>query len=313
MKCRSIRYVAKENVELIDIDVADPGPGEVLVRTLACGICAWDLHVFAHGPEGTCYPGHEGVGVVIKRGAGVTNFDEGDWVVGGQLGFGEYYTMPAAALYKLPRGEKRAEHWIIEPVACIVNGLDLCALKAGDRIAVVGCGFMGLMFIQALSRSLVDQLIAIDVNPKRLELAKRFGATEMILASEADVEALHNRSIDTVVDCSGNQKGLDLSSKIVRRGGRLNLFGWNHGTTNFPGDLWHMNGLTVVNASPGASLRNPWPIAIRLLDRGQIDLSPLVTHIEPLARYPEMLREITSNGREDYIKGVIRVVGVNSR
>ncbi len=307
MKCRSIRYVAPQKVELVDIDVRDPGPGEVLVRNLACGICAWDLHVFRRGPEGLTYPGHEGVGVVARRGAGVTRVEEGDRVVGGQLGFSEYDVMPAAALHVLPAGEKRAEHWIVEPVACVVNGLDQCALKAGDRVAVVGCGFMGLMFVQALSRSLVDRLVAIDINAKRLEMAKRFGATDIYRGDEVDVGSLQKVEIDTVVDCSGNQKGLELSSRIVRRGGRLNLFGWNHGTAQFPGDLWHMNGLTVINASPASANRDLWPPAIRLLSRGHIDLSPLVTHVISIEEYPELLRRVTSGEEPDYIKGVVRV------
>ena len=307
MKCRSIRYVAKQQVEVVEIDVREPGPGEVLVKNLACGICAWDLHIFRAGPEGVTYPGHEGVGVVVQSGAGVTRVKEGDWVVGGQLGFSEYDVMPAAALHKLPAGEKRAEEWIVEPVACVVNGLDQCALKAGDRIAVVGCGFMGLMFVQALSRSLVDRLIAIDVNPKRLELAEQFGATEVMRADEVDVAALQQLSIDTVVDCSGNQKGLELSSQIVRRGGRIVLFGWNHGVANFPGDLWHMNGLTVVNAAPASATRDVWPPAIRLLARRQIDLRPLVTHLVSLSEYPGLLKSIHAGNEKDYIKGVVRL------
>jgi threonine dehydrogenase-like Zn-dependent dehydrogenase len=325
MKSRSIRYVAKENVELVEIGVREPGHSEVLVKNLACGICAWDLHVFRAGPEGLTYPGHEGVGVVVQCGAGVTRVKQGDWVVGGQLGFSEYDVMPAAALYALPAGEKRAEDWIVEPVACVVNGLDQCALKAGDRVAVVGCGFMGLMFVQALSRSLVDGVVAIDVNEKRLELAKQFGATDVMRAGDGrnakatavshrgleslalDVEALQKRSIDTVIDCSGIQQGLELSSHIVRRGGRVVLFGWNHGVASFPGDLWHMNGLTIVNATPASATRDLWPPAIRLLARGQIDLRPLVTHVVQLEGYADLLRRICVGDEPDYIKGVVRV------
>jgi threonine dehydrogenase-like Zn-dependent dehydrogenase len=307
MKCRTIRYVAKEKVEFVEVEVREPGHGEVLVKNLACGICAWDLHVFRRGPEGLTYPGHEGVGVVAQCGAGVTRVREGDWVVGGQLGFSEYDVMPATALNALPAGEKRAEDWIVEPVACVVNGLDQCALKAGDRVAVVGCGFMGLMFVQALSRSMVDRLVAIDIDAKRLELAERFGATEVMRADDVDVAALGAMQIDTVIDCSGTQRGLDLASQIVRRAGRIVLFGWNHGVASFPGDLWHMNGLTIVNATPASATRDLWPPAIRLLARGQIDLRPRVTHVVPLEGYPDLLRRVCAGDMPDYIKGVVRV------
>jgi threonine dehydrogenase-like Zn-dependent dehydrogenase len=86
----------------------------------------------------------------------------------------------------------------------------------------------------------------------------------------------------------------------------LNLFGWNHGTANFPGDVWHMNGLTVVNSSPGSALRDPWPTAIRLLDRGLIDLGPLVSHVVKLHEYPALLESATS-GDANYLKGVVQV------
>jgi threonine dehydrogenase-like Zn-dependent dehydrogenase len=140
-----------------------------------------------------------------------------------------------------------------------------------------------------------------------LELAKEFGAMDALRADEVDVAALQKLQIDTVIDCSGNQQGLELSSKIVRPGGRLILFGWNHGTAHFPGDLWHMNGLTIVNATPASRTRDLWPPAIRMLARRQIDLRPLVTHVVPLEEYPDLLRRVTEGEERDYIKGVVRI------
>ena len=305
MKTRSVNYTAKELVEIIELDVHDPGAGEVQIQGLASGICASDIHVYKNGVDWPTCAGHEGIGRVIKLGAGVSKLKEGDWVTGIGLGFTEFYNKPERDLYRIPLSTRKPEHWIVEPVACIITGLDHCHLKAGERIAVVGCGFMGLMFVQALSHTLIDRLIAIDINPKRLAMAKKFGATEIIDAAEVDTQKLQELSIDTVIDCSGDQKGLELSSKIVRPGGRLNLFGWNHGTATFPGDLWHMNGLTVVNSAPNSSLRDPWPAAIRLIDRGLIDLEPLVSHIVPLSEYPSLLKKAASDAK--YIKGVVQL------
>lgn len=304
MRFRSISYVKKGLVEIVPIERRDPGPGEVEIEALACGICAWDVHVYKNGVDWPVCAGHEGVGRILKVGSGVGHLKEGDRVTGPGLGFAERETRPAAGLYVLPQTRK-PEWWIVEPVSCIVTGLDHCNLRAGDRIAVVGCGFMGLMFIQALSRSLVDCLIAIDIDSKRLRMAREFGATECYDPREIEWQTLRNRWLDTVVDCSGNQAGLELSSKIVRNGGRLNLFGWNHGTGSFPGDLWHMNGITVVNSAPNSALRDPWPAAIRLLERGQIDLEPLVSHIVPLEEYPKLLERAAAKDGS-YLKGVVR-------
>jgi threonine dehydrogenase-like Zn-dependent dehydrogenase len=303
-KSRTINYAAKERIDFIEVDYADPGPGEVQIQALACGVCAWDVHVYKNGVDWPVWPGHEGVGRIIKVGAGVTQLKEGDWVTGVGLGFTQIVTRSAYGLYVVPQDGRQAIHWIVEPVSCVVTGIDHCKLKAGDRLALVGCGFMGLMFVQALSRSLLDRFTVIDIDPRRLEMAAKFGAHETINARNADPQALREIGFDTVVDCSGSQAGLDLSSKIVRNGGRLNLFGWNHGTGNFPGDLWHMNGITVVNSAPNSAERDPWPSAIRMLQRRYIDLEPLVSHVVSLDQYPSLLASAASHDPM-YLKGVV--------
>src|SRR3954449_10962153 len=306
MKCRTIRYLPKGGVELIEAPVRDPQADEVQIRALACGICAWDVHVFKNGVDFPVGPGHEGVGQVVAVGDRASRFKEGDWVTGMGMGFTEVCNMPHYNLHAIPHSDDRPEDWIVEPVSCIVTGIDHCALRAGDRIAVVGAGFMGLMFVQALSRSLASRLVVIDVDPARLALANQFGATDVIDARSADIGALQAMGLDTVVDCSGSQAGLDLSSKIVRKGGRLNLFGWNHGTGSFPGDLWHMNGLTVVNSAPNSAVRDPWPAAIRLLERGFIHLRPLVSHVVTLDEYPALLAKAAPR-QDGYTKGVVKL------
>lgn len=311
MKTRSIRYGGPGEIELIELEVSDPGPGEVQVQGLACGICAWDIYVFKHGSAWGSMPGHEGLGRVVKVGPGITHIREGARVTGHGLGFTGLSNVNAWGLHPIPDANpKPDEHWIVEPVSCVVTGIDHCNLRAGDRVAVVGCGFMGLMILQALGRSLAQQVIAIDIDPRRLELAKKFGATHVFNSAEPGfeqrIDELKALSIDCVVDCTGHQTGLDLSSRIVRRGGRINLFGWNHGTASFPGDIWHMEGITVVNSAPNSALRDPFPPAIRLIESGIIDLGPLVTHVVSLDEYPALLAKAATK-QENYIKGVVKL------
>jgi threonine dehydrogenase-like Zn-dependent dehydrogenase len=308
MKVRSIHYAHKELVELVEVDLAEPGAGEVQIEGLACGVCAWDVHVYKNGVDWPVWPGHEGIGRISRVGPGVGHLHEGDIVTGAGLGFTERVTRSAAGLFVLPpRAGSQPQNWIVEPVSCVVTGIDHCRQKAGDRIAVIGCGFMGLMMIQALGKSLLDRLVCIDMDPSRLEMARDFGATDTVLARQAEPEKLREIGFDCVVDCSGSQAGLDLSSKLVKNGGRLNLFGWNHGTGAFPGDLWHMNGITVVNSAPNSAERDPWPAAIRLLDRGYINLAPLISHIVPLNQYPDLLKFASANKGGAYMKGVVEL------
>src|SRR5689334_21410353 len=102
MKSRTIRYANPGLIEMVEVDVPDPGPGEIQVQGLACGICAWDLYTFKAGPHCSvpAPPGHEGVGRVIKVGPGVRGLREGTRIVG--KGFADYYNMPAERVYVIP-------------------------------------------------------------------------------------------------------------------------------------------------------------------------------------------------------------------
>ena len=302
MKARSIEYQPGGGVRLVEVAVTDPGPGEVQVRAVACGICAWDLFTYRHGSDaaGAAPAGHEGVGRVIKVGAGVSGVAEGDAVVA--RGFATVHNVPVARAYRIPSSTIPLQRWIVEPVSCVVTGLDHTPVKAGDRIALVGCGFMGLMLLQGLVRSCASHLVTIDVNRDRLELARRFGVDAAYHPQDPALAA--EEPFDCVVDASGAQAGLDLATELLARGGRLNLFGWNHGRPTFAGDRWHLGGFTVVNSAPGSRLRDPFPPAIRLLAKGIIDLSPLITHTVPLDAYPELLAQVAA-GDPNYLKGVV--------
>lgn len=309
MNAYTMRYLADGSIDLIDIRVDDPQDLEVQVQGGACGICSWDIATAKLGSRMTpmAPPGHEGVGYVVKVGRGVKGLKEGDRVAGG--GFATVRNLLAERVYQIPDSPLADEFWIVEPVSCAVTGIDHCRIKAGDRIAVIGTGFMGLLILQGLRHSPLDQLVAIDVVQPRLDLAKALGAHEIVNSATLDraelVEALKARDFDVVVDTSGAQAGLDLATDIVKRGGLINLFGWLKGEiATFNPTKWHGGGFTIVNSAPASKVRDPFPPAIRLIHQGIIDLRPLVTHVQPLAEYPALMDQIL-HGDSDYIKGVI--------
>jgi threonine dehydrogenase-like Zn-dependent dehydrogenase len=168
---------------------------------------------------------------------------------------------------------------------------------------------MGLLILQGLLHAPVDQLVAVDVVQDRLDLARSLGVLETYNAAQVErtelVETLRQRGYDVVVDTSGSQAGLDLATDIVKRGGLINLFGWIKGqSATLDPTKWHTGGFTVVNSSPSSQLRDPFPIAIRLIHQGLFDLRPLVTHVAPLERYPAVMQDIL-HGDIGYLKGVI--------
>jgi threonine dehydrogenase-like Zn-dependent dehydrogenase len=304
----SMRYRDDGAIELIDVPVGDPADDEVQVQGGACGICSWDIGTARYGSRiPLAPPGHEGVGYVAKVGRAVQGIKEGDRVAGG--GFATLRNLKAARVYVIPPSDMPDEHWIVEPASCAVTGLDHCRVRPGDRVAVIGTGFMGLLIVQGLLRSPLDRLTAVDVAQNRLDLAQRLGVPEVYNAAQHEpgelAALLHAHGYDTVVDTSGTQAGLDLASAIVKRGGLINLFGWIKGeTATFNPTAWHGGGFTIVNSAPGSQLRDPFPPAIRMLQGGIFDMRPLVTHVTPLAEYPALMRTIL-DGDPSYVKGVI--------
>jgi L-iditol 2-dehydrogenase len=311
MKVRTIRYTPDGVIELATVEVGDPRPGEVQVEGAACGICSWDITTCRLGRKFRlpAPAGHEGVGHVVKVGAGVEGFAAGDRVAGG--GFAKLANLPAGRVYRIPESSLADEHWIVEPVSCAATGIDHCRLKPGDRVAVVGCGFMGLLILQGLLRSCVDALVGIDLLASRLDAARRIGVRELYddaRTSPAEIAAaLKPRGFDVVVDATGTQEGLDLSTAIVKPGGIINLFGWIKGErATFDTAAWHLGGFTVVNSAPGSKVRDPFPPAIRMIAGGVIDLRPLVTHVVTLDEYPALMKSIVA-GEPSYIKGVVKL------
>jgi len=305
----TIRYREDGSIQLLEMEVPAPGPGQIQLSGGACGICSWDIGTVRYGEKMVpkAPPGHEGMGTVVQVGPGITDFKPGDKVAGG--GFAGLRNIPIERAYKLPESDLADEFWIVEPVSCAVTGLDHCRLKPGDRVAVIGSGFMGLLLIQGLLNAYVDDLVVMDINQDRLDLAQRLGVGEVYNVGTTDVAelapALHARNFDVVVDTTGSQPGLDLAGEIVRRGGLINLFGWIKGErASFNPTKWHLGGFSVVNSSPGARLRDPFPPAINLIHKGVFDLRPLVTHLAPLQEYPTLMNEIV-NGDPTYVKGVI--------
>jgi threonine dehydrogenase-like Zn-dependent dehydrogenase len=250
------------------------------------------------------------MGRVVKVGRGVKTLKEGDRVAGG--GFATVRNLPASSVYKLPEASTLAdEFWIVEPVSCAVTGLDHCRLKPGDRVAVIGAGFMGALLLQGLLKSSLANVVAIDVSSSRLELAQKLGVKTVYNSSQFDrdelVKEMKSYEFDVVVDTSGAQAGLDLATDSVKRGGLINLFGWIKGNAaTFDSTKWHLGGFTVVNASPSSRLRDPFPAAIALMHEGVFDLRPLVTHVESLEKYPSLMQQILQ-GDQSYLKGVIKL------
>jgi threonine dehydrogenase-like Zn-dependent dehydrogenase len=318
MKATGVFYTGPSQVGLMEYEAGDPDLYEVQIELKATALCAWDQAIYKGiVPGGYVYPflhGHEGVGIVRKVGARVSGFQEGDKVTA--MGndshlFGQIANVPAKFVAKLDDDVEDYQNWLAEPVACVMNGLEWCGIVPGDRVAVVGTGFMGLIFLQGLRHTLAQEVIAMDVDVRRLELARQFGADQVINLNTPEgvqaVEALKANPVDLLVEAAGAQAAFDLNYSILRQAGRLNIFSW-HKADYRQVDLgaWHMMGIQVYNASPNISTDFPRIFArtVPMMKKGVFDLEPLVTHAMPADRAPELF-EIAAHQSDGYIKGVI--------
>ncbi len=303
MKNRSLFFTEIGKAEIREEEVTRPQTGELLVNTSINGICAFELHTFSGDLPVDWLPavmGHEAVGVVTDVGSGVSRFKPGDKV--STLGFSnyrDYYCVHENQASAVPEDETDLHLWLGEPPACAVNAVRLIEQRnPGDKVAVIGCGFMGLLLVQLASKRGME-VRAVDLNPERVKLAEQFGA----IAENPDPE-----SQDVVIECSGSAKALELSEDLLRNGGILCLFAHHLPTRVCNTNVWHMKGLDILNATPMASRdwTRDFHDAVEYIRQGTFDLKPLVTHFYHVDEAQEALTSILQARPETYIKGIFR-------
>lgn len=296
--------------------VPEPGPGEVRVKAAVCGMCSGELEMWAGHVPGYEYPkfiGHEVSGYVDAVGPRVAGLREGDRVTvyAEGRGYAEYVVVPAAWAVKLAP-ETPFDLALGEPIACSVNGVRKAAPELGDSVALVGCGFMGLIMLQVFRAAGAGRLIAVDRRPSMLDLARRLGATDTLNPDEVDVvaavkEKTDGRGVDIGVEAAGIQATLDLASKLVRMEGKLEVFGFHQGgLRQVDWAFWNWMAFQIVNGHTRSShvYVEGIRIGVGLMEAGRLDMAPLVTHRFPLADINRGF-EMAVSKAEGFVKGVV--------
>ena len=245
---QALVLIEYRKLELQDVDQPKIGPNDVLVRVAACGICGSDVHGY-DGSSGRRVPpiimGHEAAGTIAEVGSAVDRVQVGDRVTFDStiscgrcepcqrgavnlcvnrrvLGvscddyrqngaFADTVAVPQNILYPLPRDMPFEHAAFIEPVSVAVHAVDRLSIQPGERAVVVGSGMIGLLVIQALRVAGCRQVIAVDIDPGRLELAKEVGATETIDSKQQD-------AISSILESTGGE-GADIAVEVVGNAG----------------------------------------------------------------------------------------------
>ena len=291
---RYSQLIAPRTSEVVEASTPDPGPGEVLVRVRASGVCASELHPWADGTPS--YPhrfGHEPMGEVVAVGPEVARLTEGDRVTGlFNKAHAELCLAKEDGLLPVPDGIAE-DNALGEPLACLVNAQRRTQVELADRVVLIGLGYMGLGMLQLLKLRGPSRIVAIDVREEAREAAMALGADESYHPSQLPEEYTitsfgdwqSNRGFDVVVEASGTQPGLTLAGEMIRAHGVLSILGYHQGgPRQVEVGMWNWKAIDVVNAHVRrrADLIESMRIGLELTAKGLIDLGALVTHRYPL-------------------------------
>jgi threonine dehydrogenase-like Zn-dependent dehydrogenase len=314
-----------KKVEVQDLPIPEPGPGEIVLRTTMTTICGSDLHFLDEFPNdllagmpgaGTSEGirmGHEAIGIVHSVGEGVTLFRPGDRAIsscltacgrcdqclrgdhsactgGGGVLFGcqaEYYRVPFAELIaaRVPDGVSDEEAVLATDIMSTgLGAVERGGAGTGSSVAVFAQGPVGLCATAGARARGCGRVIAVDTLPERLEVSRRFGANDVIDASQTDPVAeimrlTENRGVDVAIEAVGTPKTFEACTQVVRRGGSVSsvgVYGLHPQISMQTFNPSFLHRTVVTTLCPIG--RHRMEALLELIRYGNVDLAPLFTH-----------------------------------
>jgi L-iditol 2-dehydrogenase len=330
--------------DLVYKDVPDPqpGPGEVLVAVRACGICGSDVHGM-DGSSGRRQPpiimGHEAAGLIAEVGEGVDGWESGQRVTldstiycgecrhcrRGQINlcdnrrvlgvscdeyrrdgaFAEYVVVPARILYALPDGLSFARAAMVEALSIAVHAVRRTTVEANDSAVVVGAGNIGLLVLQVLKSVGCSPVIAVDIDPAKLERARKLGADLVVDSRNAEAGGAVRKYVaggaDVAVEAVGIADSVLDAVACLRKGGQLTLIGNVSPSVNFPLQSMVTREITVKGSCASSG---EYPACLELIRRETVDVDALISVIAPLGEGAEWFQRLY-RGEGDLMKVVL--------
>ncbi|HET6920075.1 MAG TPA: alcohol dehydrogenase catalytic domain-containing protein [Jiangellaceae bacterium] len=310
-----VRLHAAGDLQLHEEEPPAAGPGETLVRVTDVGICGSDLHWFEEGGIGDAQLtrplvlGHE-IGGVVHDGplagtpvavdpaipcgacrqclAGHRNLCPTIRFAGhGALdgGLRELLAWPTALLHPLPEALSTTVGAVLEPLGVAIHALDLAHLSTAANVAIIGCGPIGLLLVEAALASGATSVVAVEPLPHRRAAARHRGA-DIVLPPDEVTGRMPQLEVDVAIEAAGNDNAVEQAMALVRPGGRVILTGIpTDDRTSFPASLARRKGLTI--ALVRRMKDDGYVRGIRLVGKGRVDAASLVTARFPLEKTAE--------------------------
>lgn len=322
---------AYKQLELTEMPRPEIGPRDVLVSVQACGICGSDIHGY-DGSTGRRVPplimGHEAAGVIEEVGDAVRRFQPGqrvtfdstiscgycDYCRRGEINlcdnrrvlgvscgeyrqhgaFAQYVVVPENIVYELPDGLPFEHAAMIEAVSIAVHAANRTPVALGQSCVVVGTGMIGLLVVQAMKKAGCGRIVAVDLDPGKLQLAGELGADALINAAEEDVparvrELTGGQGADVAVEVVGATATVQTAIHSLRKGGHLTLVGNLSPNIEVPLQSIVTRELTLYGS---CASRGEYPQCIDLMNRGEIQVEPLISLRAPLEQGPALFERL---------------------
>ncbi len=316
---RAMVFSAPGDLQLGDWPLAEPEDDEVMVQLDYCGICPWDVRGYRGLARGIQYPrllGHEASGRVSQVGSAVRGVAAGQTVVVdfivkcgtcaacrrgmgnlcqrptyGRGGFAAAVVVPESNVYPLNPATPMQAAAFTEPLACVLRGERMLRIQPGETVLVIGTGPIGLLHIQ-VARLFGGRVIAADLRPERLEVARQMGAAAVINTSEVALKdgvlaATDGWGADAAAITVGSARLVEETLDVLARGGRMNIFAgiYPKEPVSLDPHLIHYRELQVLASSDSAPA--DFRQALSLIEGGQVEVLPLISHLLPLEQLTE--------------------------
>jgi L-iditol 2-dehydrogenase len=322
-------YLDKDKMEVREVPTPQIDADSVLVKVHSCAVCGSDIRIFHHGNSRVKPPqilGHESAGEVAEAGANVTRFKKGDrvalgadvpcgecafceagignncqinYAMGYQFAgsFAEYVLLNKTVVnygpvHKIPDNMSYDEAALAEPLACVLNAVELTNIRLGDTVVIIGAGPIGCMIIPVAYMSGASKVIVIQRSRPRMEAAKKFGADVYICSSEEDAigrvkEETGGLGADVIFTANPSPQSHADALQMAKNRARINLFGGlpAGSTVTLDTNIIHYKELFVLGAH--GSLPRHHQQAVDLIAARRPDIRPYISHHFPLDQIGE--------------------------
>jgi D-arabinitol dehydrogenase (NADP+) len=319
---KALQITQPHEFHIVTIDRPEPGTGEVLIKVMASGICGTDIHILEGEYMGDypVIPGHEFAGVVEQVGPEVSRIQVGDnvavepniacdncsyclnnqqnfcenWQATGVTlpgGMAEYVVAPEKAVFNI--GDLKLEEGaLVEPLSCVLHGIQKARIRLADNVLVLGAGPIGILLLQAVNFQGAGSVTIVELDQVRADAAQAAGADR----TYRSLNELPKETFEVVIDATGVISVMSRTPDFVKKGGTILLFGVPPKTNiSFDAFTLFLKGITILTSF--TSVRNSIQ-SIELLKNKRIDVSQLISHrlpLEEFGRGVELIKQMQEN------------------